>query len=162
MIQAQTIYFWLVVTNLMALALLCWAGRNLPPSAGKRAFLLFIPCYLCWSNPLLVVQVLDLHGPYIRLMSQIIYAGGIVFMAALGYFILTIAAPAALNSIPFWLFQLNYAVLFVLSFLGFIEGGIERMPDGTLQPLEGPLFRYFNWSMLPFGLYFLSMCGISY
>lgn len=160
-IPANTIYFWLVLTNIFALAVLGWSARRLPRSPAKRAFVLFIPGYLCWSNPLLLVQLQSLDSPLIRFTSQCIYGGGILFVASLGHFVIALSAPQEIRSWRFWLFMANYLFLLIGSFAGYLESGMTMTAAG-LQPLEGPLFRYFNSSMLAFGLYFLTVCGLSF
>ena len=161
MIPSATIYFWILVTTVSTVALLVWTYRSIEPSTVKNAFLSCLAFYLFYSVPLLVVHLLSVESVYIRFVSQMIHGGGIVFVVLLGRFLILLSNPSELKTTRYKLFLLNYCFLFVASFSGLIENGVSQGPQG-LYPNPGILMPYFNVTMLFFGIYFLSICGIAY
>ncbi len=161
LIPSHVIFFWLIFTSSATVALLIVARRMLEASAVRSAFLACLGSYLCFSLPLLTVFLQTPSDPYVRFTSQMIHAGGIMYVYLLGRFVITIAKPEETSSYRFRLFELNYIVLFIASFAGFIEQGVTIGQSG-LAPVPGPLMPYFNLSMVAYSAYFLTVCGVAY
>lgn len=161
MFEKPAIVLWLLMTNALALLLWGWARRKLPESLAKHSFLRFLLAYLCWSNPLLLVQLVPPEGESIRFISQMIHVGGILFVASLGHFVLTLSCPEETRSWRFRLFMLNYAFVAGITFAGYLENGVQIGEHG-LAPIPGPFLPYFNFTMIAFGLYFLVGALLAY
>lgn len=161
MLPKSVILFWALFTSLSTLGLLVYAGKSLEKSQVKSAFLTSLVSYLFFSFPLLAVFLQTPSDPYVRFTSQCIHAGGILFVVAIGKFILSIASPKELATWRMRFFEVIYFALFISSFLGLIENGVEVGSRG-LAPIPGLLMPYFNVTMVLFSGYILFICGSAY
>ncbi len=160
-ISENILIFWLVVLNAVALCILAWAQLKLPRSKAKASFLIFLFGYCLWMNPLLLVQLFGRVDKVGYFFAQAILAGGAIFVAALGSFMLTLAAPEELQRLRFKLFILHFIILFFLAFTPLFQTGITVTEEG-LVPIKGPLQPYFDLTMVTFGIYFIVVCIRSY